>query len=196
MPRDASQTREQIVRAATRLFARRGIHAVTVRELHEAAGQRNTSAVQYHFGSREGLLREIVERHQVPIDEERGDWLDRATDLRGYVDALVEPLAAALRTRAGRDYLQIINQVVAELGLRDALLTEPGNARRCLELIVGTLQDLPRGEQVTRSANVVLFVTHALAHRARLVGARRAVLDHDAFVADLVISVVGALEAR
>jgi AcrR family transcriptional regulator len=196
VPRDASSTREEIIRAATRLFARRGIHAVTVREIHEAAGQRNTSAVQYHFGSREGLLREIVERQQVPIDKERGEWLDVATDLHGYVEALVEPLAAALRSRAGRDYLQIITQVVAELGLRDSFLTEPDNARRCLELIVGTLHDLSHQEQVARTANVELFVTHALAHRARLVEARRAVLDHDAFVADLVVSVVGALTAR
>lgn len=196
MPRDASATREEIVRAATRLFARRGIDAVTVRELHEAAGQRNSSALQYHFGSREGLLREIVERHQAPIDEERGEWLDRATDLRGYVEALVEPLAAALRTRAGREYLLIITQVVSELGLRDSLLTEPDNARRCVEMIVGTLHDLSREQREARAANVVLFVTHALAHRARLVDARRAVLAHDAFVADLVTSVVGALSAR
>lgn len=196
MPRDASRTRDDIRRAATRLFARRGIHAVTVRELHEAAGQRNTSALQYHFGSREGLLREIVERHQLPIDKERGRLLDGATDLRGYVEALVEPLAASLLTRAGRDYLQIINQVVAELGLRDSLLTEPENARRCLELVVESLHDLSPEQRSARAANVVLFVTHALAHRARLVDARRAVLDHDAFVADLVTSIAGALEAR
>ena len=72
MPRDATATRERMVDAATKLFARRGIHSVTTRELNEAAGQRNASALHYHFGSREGLLREILARHQSRIDAARG----------------------------------------------------------------------------------------------------------------------------
>lgn len=196
MPRDATGTREELIRAATRLLARRGIHGLTVRELHEAAGQRNASALQYHFGSRDGLLRAIVERHQEPIDAARASWLERATDLRGHVEALVEPLAESLRTQAGRDYLQIIAQVMAEAGLRDPLPAGPPNARRCVEVMVDSLDDLPEDVRITRVANVVLFVTDALAHRARRVDARRAPLEHEAFVADLVTSVVGALTAR
>ncbi|MDZ4827599.1 MAG: TetR family transcriptional regulator [Actinomycetota bacterium] len=196
MPRDATATREEIMVAGTRLFARRGLHAVTVRELHEAAGQRNASALQYHFGSREGLLLAIVERYQNPIDEARAEWLARADDLGGYVEALVEPPAALLSTPAGRHYLQIINQVVGDLGLRDSLLTEPPNAVRALAAMAAEMDDVPTDERNARVANVVVFVTAALAHRARLVEARRAVLDHDAWVADLVTSVIGALTAR
>jgi len=196
VPRDATATREQLLDAATRLFAERGIHNVTVREVHEAAGQRNASALQYHFGSRENLLRAIVARHQEPIDAARAAWLERAGDLRGYTAALVEPLAQALLSPSGRDYLRIVTQVVAELGLRDELLTEPPNARRCVEAMAATLDDLPADVRATRVANVVLFVTHALANRAVRVSARRSVVDHDTFVADLVTSVVGALSAR
>ena len=43
------------------MFAQRGIEAVSFRDLVTASGQRNVSAVTYHFGSREGLLRAIVE---------------------------------------------------------------------------------------------------------------------------------------
>jgi len=196
VPRDATATREQILDAATRLFAERGIHNVSVRELHEAAGQRNASALQYHFGSREGVLRAILARHQEPIDTGRAAWLERATDLRGYAEALIEPLAEALHTPSGRDYLRIVTQVVAELGLRDELLTEPPNARRCVEAMADYLDDLSPDIRATRIANVVLFVTHALANRATRVSARRAAVDHEAFVADLVTTVVGALSAR
>ena len=40
----------------------RSVAGVTTREIVEAAGQRNTSAVSYHFGSREGLLLEVLAR--------------------------------------------------------------------------------------------------------------------------------------
>lgn len=196
MPRDATATRERLLDAGTRLFARRGIHAVTIRELTDAAGQRNASALHYHFGSREGLLRAILERHQEAIDGARGKLLARARGRRAIAEALVVPLAGALTTRAGRDYLQIVAQVVGELGLRDALVTEPPNARRAVEAMAATLSDLPDDVRRARIAHVVLLVTHALAHRARLVDARRAVLDHDAFVAELLTTVTGALAAR
>ena len=45
---------ERLLREAERLFARRGLYQVKVREIIEAAGQRNVSALNYHFGSREG----------------------------------------------------------------------------------------------------------------------------------------------
>ncbi|MEG9862663.1 MAG: helix-turn-helix domain-containing protein [Parvularculales bacterium] len=48
-----------MMRAAERLFARDGPENVTTRAIVEASGQKNESALQYHFGSRQGLIREI-----------------------------------------------------------------------------------------------------------------------------------------
>ena len=45
-----------VIRAGEHLFARQGIHQTRVRELHELAGQRNTSALHYHFGDRDEFL--------------------------------------------------------------------------------------------------------------------------------------------
>jgi len=58
------QARELILRAAERMIAEGGAD-VPLRDIALAAGQRNNSAVQYHFGSREGLIKAIVER---PLD--------------------------------------------------------------------------------------------------------------------------------
>jgi TetR/AcrR family transcriptional regulator, regulator of cefoperazone and chloramphenicol sensitivity len=197
VPRDATATRERIVRTATDLFARRGIHAVTVRELTEAAGQRNASALHYHFGSRDGLLRAILERHQAVIDTARAGLLEDAHDLHGFVQALVVPLAEALRTRQGRAYLRVIAQVFAEMGIGETPVTGPPNARRAVEGMVAGLADLPEAVRTVRIAHALLLVTEALAHRARLLDARlRVQLDHDAFVADLVTTIAGALTAR
>lgn len=53
-------TRNELKRAARRLFAERGIAAVGMREVVEAAGQRNAAAVHYYFGSKDDLLRELL----------------------------------------------------------------------------------------------------------------------------------------
>jgi AcrR family transcriptional regulator len=59
--RQLSGARTAMVDAAERLMAERGIAAVSLREVQDAAEQRNKSAAHYHFGSREGLIRAIIE---------------------------------------------------------------------------------------------------------------------------------------
>jgi AcrR family transcriptional regulator len=63
MARDGTPTRERLLDAAQHLFARRGVDAVPIRQINELAGQRNASALHYHFGSCQALLVAIVERH-------------------------------------------------------------------------------------------------------------------------------------
>src|SRR5262249_52165267 len=63
-------TRMVILTAAEELFAQRGIAAVPLRDIGVAAGQKNNVAVQYHFGDREGLVREIM-TYRALISERR-----------------------------------------------------------------------------------------------------------------------------
>ena len=49
------------MRAATTLFAEHGVGAVGVRRVAAAAGE-NTTAINYHFGGKDGLWRAVVER--------------------------------------------------------------------------------------------------------------------------------------
>jgi AcrR family transcriptional regulator len=55
----ASDTRSKLVDVAERLFAENGIASVSLRKVGAVAEQRNTSAAQYHFGSKEALLAAI-----------------------------------------------------------------------------------------------------------------------------------------
>ncbi|MCU1639860.1 MAG: taurine dioxygenase [Nocardia sp.] len=48
-----------MIDAAERLIAERGLAAVTLQDVQNAAGQSNRSAAKYHFGSRDGLLDEL-----------------------------------------------------------------------------------------------------------------------------------------
>ena len=52
----SQQTREELILAAERLFSEFGIDAVSLRQINAAAGQRNSSAAHYHFGSKDALI--------------------------------------------------------------------------------------------------------------------------------------------
>ena len=70
MPRDATATKTRLLDEAERLPGR-GSTRRPRGEITEAAGQRNVSALSYHFGSREGVLRAILARHSPALDDLR-----------------------------------------------------------------------------------------------------------------------------
>ena len=90
-------TRNELKRAARRLFAERGIAAVGMREVVEAAGQRNAAAVHYYFGSKDDLLRELLIDGADLIEARRKALIDDAErkgagmTLRDLVEAIVLP---------------------------------------------------------------------------------------------------------
>jgi TetR/AcrR family transcriptional regulator, regulator of cefoperazone and chloramphenicol sensitivity len=56
-----AETRERLLEAAERLFGERGFKRVTVREICQAA-RANVAAVNYHFGDKLGLYREVMQQ--------------------------------------------------------------------------------------------------------------------------------------
>jgi AcrR family transcriptional regulator len=112
-------TPAQLVSAAERLWAQHGIDGVSLREINRAAGQRNTNALQYHFGDRDALLEAVLAKHKRDVDAHRNALLDQyelgnARDLRALGVALVLPLVAKLSDDdGGRDYLQILSEIVS-----------------------------------------------------------------------------------
>jgi len=73
-----SEAPQHLKAVALKLFAERGIDGVTVRQIAEAAGQKNHAAITYHFGSKDALVRELIVEGARAIDERRNAWLDRA----------------------------------------------------------------------------------------------------------------------
>ena len=88
---------DQIKRVALRLFAEHGIDGVTVRQIAEAAGQKNHAAVTYHFGSKDALIRAIIIDGARSIDERRNAWLD-ATEAAGGPATVVEVMRGLVAT--------------------------------------------------------------------------------------------------
>jgi AcrR family transcriptional regulator len=112
-------TPEQLVAAAERLWAQHGIDGVSLREINRAAGQRNTNALQYHFGDRDSLLGAVLDKHKRDVEVHRNALLDQyelsqGGGLRALAAALVLPLVAKLNDAdGGAEYLQIMSEIVS-----------------------------------------------------------------------------------
>ncbi|MEP3277799.1 MAG: helix-turn-helix domain-containing protein [Stappiaceae bacterium] len=70
-----ADTRTRIVRSAEKLFAEHGIAGTSVRMITDDANA-NIAAVNYHFGGKDQLIRAIVIRRVMEIDEVRSKGLD------------------------------------------------------------------------------------------------------------------------
>lgn len=184
-------TRERLLDEAERLFAGSGVQGVTTRQIVEAAQQRNTSAVSYHFGSRQGLLLELLARRGGPVDDERGRRraaLGATADLDELVGCLVVPYAALLDDPGGRAYLQIVAQLRGRFA---AWRVESDVATtKHLAEILDEIEARAPGPPAVRAARVValiMLLTGSVAERARRIDDGTGNdLDHRAFVDDLV----------
>jgi AcrR family transcriptional regulator len=70
MPRSKRTTKDKLMDAAERLFARRGFHGTSLRDITRAAGV-DLALVNYHFGSKKQLLTSVLERRGAVLNEER-----------------------------------------------------------------------------------------------------------------------------
>ncbi|WP_433605468.1 TetR/AcrR family transcriptional regulator [Prescottella agglutinans] len=92
--------RETILHVAERLIAERGLHGVSAREIVRTAGQRNNSAITYHFGSWNGLLEAVWLAHMGNVNTVRAEMLDAVADapdrLAALVGAYIHPFVAEI----------------------------------------------------------------------------------------------------
>ena len=177
---------------------------MTVREINALAGQRNPSALHYHFGSRDGLVQAILGAHQAAMDDELRRRLDElesrdAVTIRDVVEAAVRPLARKLESESGRDFLRILPQVldvVSDHLRRGATLGGSDQPSRTLTLLDGCIAELPRAVRQERLVAYSLTLTSLFAERALLVESGDPPgLEHEQFVhhvLDVVGAVVGA----
>ena len=102
------QTREKIMRAATPLFAERGLEGVTIREICRAASV-NGALVNYHFRNKEGLYRECVERvYNATYGERMASVVAAVRDAASWrkaVKAWIETFCAMMMANTGMNAL-------------------------------------------------------------------------------------------
>jgi AcrR family transcriptional regulator len=209
VPRDATDTRERLIRAGEHLFARQGVDGARTADIRKAAGQLNESALQYHFGGRQGLLVAIFTKHLQATEPARRAALATLADdteaaghrvVRRIVEALVRPDAERLHSPDGRDYLRIIVQVAGRAGVQQGParlpLEDTALARVLQHLEAWLTTRLPEPVARERVAAAIGFLTIALADRARRIDEDEPVLvDHDTFTGELVAMISAAISA-
>ena len=203
MARTAHDTRDKLITIGQHLFAEQGVFRVPLRTVIERAGQKNTSALHYHFGGREGLLNAIIERHNDGIEDERAEMLARIIadrhehDIAAIVCAFVLPFARKLETEEGREFLRVIAQLTDLFDFwDDGPPGTPLQAYTAMSMIAAAIPDQPPEVRHERVTTMLMLVSDALALRAhQIVQQRQLHLSDDAFIANLIDMSVGALQA-
>lgn len=115
----SNRTREQLLLAGERLFARNGLDNVSLRQINAEAGQRNSSAAHYHFGSKESLVTALYDyrmerlnmRRNIMFEMLPGDTPRPVSTLMGV---LVHPMVEeAEQSEGGHYYLQFLSQLLS-----------------------------------------------------------------------------------
>ncbi len=112
----ASETREQLLAAAERLFAERGFSGVPVRMIAAAAGV-NWSLVGYYFRGKDGLLAEVYRRHCTTLNRERLRLLTEARrtglQLESVIEAFVRPALTEIQDGNGKNHYSRLRATLA-----------------------------------------------------------------------------------
>ncbi|HEV2454736.1 MAG TPA: TetR/AcrR family transcriptional regulator [Verrucomicrobiae bacterium] len=89
------ETRRRIIKSAERLFAMRGIEAVSIRDITKAA-RVNLAAINYHFGTKSALAAEVFKHCIEPLNVRRLELLDavekKAGDKGPRLEAVLEAM--------------------------------------------------------------------------------------------------------
>ncbi|HWS38922.1 MAG TPA: TetR family transcriptional regulator [Actinoplanes sp.] len=168
------QTRAVILDAAERLFAERGVTAVSNRQISEAAGQGNNTAVTYHFGGKVDLVQAIIRRHAEPMEEIRRVLAGRqhgVTDVRGWVTCVVRPYTDHLADLGNPSwYARFAAQLIADPQLRELA----GNELERLPMLMtvsdglhACLPQLPPEVRLERDDMAHTLIIHSCAQRER-----------------------------
>ncbi len=120
-----SKSKLRLLDAAEQLFAEKGFESVSVRDVTQAA-KANVAAVNYHFGSRDGMIALVVARYVTPINQERlqrldaleKKWVAKAVPLEEIIDAFVRPVVGIVRKSelSERLFCKLVGRIFALQG--------------------------------------------------------------------------------
>jgi AcrR family transcriptional regulator len=168
-------TRQLILVAAERLFAERGISAVPLRDIGLAAGQRNHTAVRYHFGERDEVVGALMEFRGAQSEAARVGMvadlmLAGRPAVRDVVSAFVRPLA--IHIQPDNHYLAFLSlYITAEGGYEGLAGVNAGASVVTLRALLGRL--VPQTPAAVLDERWWLTLTSAVHALARYHSAQR-----------------------
>lgn len=152
--------KQRILCQAITIFATKGSELTTIREITEAT-KVNVASVNYYFGSKEGLLRAVLDNVLGPLNDERTRLLDEAEKqhhdappVAALLDALLRPLVITARAPdGGRIVVRLLQHLRATPGMQvTTLLSDQFDqiAHRFIDAFSRALPELSRAEVIWR----------------------------------------------
>ncbi|HUK09150.1 MAG TPA: TetR/AcrR family transcriptional regulator [Stellaceae bacterium] len=157
---ESADTQTRLMRVGERMFAEQGYDGVSLRQLTAAAGV-NLAAVNYHFGSKEGLLAAIFENRCRPMNEERlrrlaacAEGEGRPPLLQQIVAAFIGPaLSSTTDAEGGATFTRLRALLAVEHNeLARSLIAKhfDASSRRFIAALAAALPHLSRAEVLWR----------------------------------------------
>ena len=187
-------TRRCILEAAQRLFAARGYHGASIRDIVQACGVSN-AALYYHFGSKQNLYSEVLGEYVAAIVQRlrRADTGKGTCRNRLYRVAL----AYAAIILESENVLQTLLRDMAQFDREEIVRMLPDLSNQIPSVIAAILEDgINAGEvravHTLRSGMLLLGMVNALAV-PRLYTEVKTILEEDtASMIDILFEGIGA----
>jgi len=204
-PKIEQDVKTRLIDAAELLFAERGLEGVSLREIAIAAGQGNHSVVQYHFGDKENLVREIIAHRIAGFEPRREELLEKALsrksgpDNKALLSVLLLPLMEQVDAEGRHVYARFMLQFLTHFRYsRD--VRHPGwhtesSATRALALLGKRLNFLPPEDLYRRVSSVSSLMFSALVERDHKLAQGLKVQPRSHFLGDLFNMIAAAMEA-
>lgn len=165
-------TARQLLLVAEGLFAEHGIAGVSLRQIAAEAGSSNNSAVRYHFGTKDDLLRAILGFRLADLVQRRALLRARADpdDLRARFEAHILPLLE-LAEAPDSSYVSFVEQLQRS-GAIELFASQPQVVGSHDEFVVEMhrlLPHIPEPARTLRIRQVHALTIHVAAARERAV---------------------------
>lgn len=168
------KTKERLLQAGEQLFAESGFSGTSLRQLTQLANV-NLAAVNYHFGSKENLIREVFRRRLDGLYRQRSEAFDALVaeygdppPLRATLEAFIHPALAIGSTGDGNgnSFVRVLARAFVEYReeLRQFLSENYGDVnRRFFHAMGAHLPELPADVLHGRIDFLIGSLTYAMA---------------------------------
>jgi AcrR family transcriptional regulator len=200
-----ADTRERLLLTALRLYAREGLHAVSLRRISTEAGSKNSAAMHYHFQNKLGVVRALAEMIARELGRIGAALRVEHASQRSLRDACRDTLRPLVQLPArqawGADGVQFLSRLVSDSDADIATMVNTMFApfwRRLDRALAEQLPELPASVRRLRLMFVSTNVFHGVAEVAWLRHTPLGDLsnfDEAALLDHLVDYLIGGLQA-